>query len=141
MRVTALAAAIIAGLMTVGSATATPLYDRDTRCLASTMWGEARGDGEVAMLAVADVVLNRAEQSGKSVCALVRARSQFDGHGKKAPAHVVALARRAMAGDGRGITSGSLYFTAAWDRPRWARKLVRVGQLGGNVYFKGEWKP
>jgi spore germination cell wall hydrolase CwlJ-like protein len=93
------------------------------------------------MLAVADVVLNRVERSGNPICAVVRAKGQFHGHGYRAGADVVALARRALAGEGRGVTAGALYFTAAWDRPRWTRRLRVTVQVGGNRFYAGKRKP
>ena len=54
--------------------------------LARTLWGEARGEGEAGMIAVACVVLNRVRESlehggtywwGRDVAGVCRARAQF----------------------------------------------------------------
>ena len=54
--------------------------------LARTLWGEARGEGEEGMIAVASVVLNRVRESlehggrylwGRDVVSVCRARAQF----------------------------------------------------------------
>lgn len=108
------------------------------RCLASAMSGEARGEGERGMLAVADVALNRVE-SGEypsTLCGVVRQRGQFDGYGHAYTDAQLELALAAMAGKGRGLSRGATFFTAVRETPYW-RAAVRVTTvIGHHVFYR-----
>jgi spore germination cell wall hydrolase CwlJ-like protein len=65
---------------------AAPSSDDDIDTLARTLWGEARGEGEAGMIAVAAVILNRVTVSqehdgrywwGHDVTTVCRAQAQF----------------------------------------------------------------
>lgn len=53
---------------------------RQMRCLAYTAWAEARGEGTIGMLAVMEVIVNRAAARGHpaTVCLNVSKRGQFE---------------------------------------------------------------
>ncbi len=110
----------------------------DELCLARTMWGEARGEGDAGMLAVADVVLNRAERDGKTICWEVSRPAQFDGYdpSSRPTAGVVDLARRAVRGEGRGSTAGAVYFVERHIRTRWESAKEVTRRLGGHVFLR-----
>lgn len=130
---------VVALGLLIGSCCDVRAADLDqARCLASTMSGEARGEGERGMLAVADVVLNRVESGGYSgtVCEVVRQRRQFDGYGHAYTAEQLELALAAMAGRGRGLSRGATFFTAVRETPYW-RAAVRVTTvIGHHVFYR-----
>ena len=70
------AAALLLGLLVFFARPGAGGVERtaEARCLASTLYWEARGEGRTAMIAVAWVVLNRKKDPGfpDSVCAVVR---------------------------------------------------------------------
>ena len=56
----------------------TSLHARDsTSCIRDVVWAEARGESREGQRAVAHVIVNRALQSGKHVCAIISERGQF----------------------------------------------------------------
>jgi hypothetical protein len=82
-------ATICAGLVAVAllwpaplaQAKATP--DSGSKCLASAIYHEARGEKVKAQRAVLDVVMNRMVESGKSACEVLAERRQFPWHARK----------------------------------------------------------
>lgn len=110
-------------------------------CLALTMLAEAQGEGTRGMLAVGDVVLNRAEADGFDICKTVAEPAQFTGWGTASPTaaqlkDALGLARSLMAGNWRGMTEGATYYHAAYVRPEWARSKVFVMKLGQHLFYK-----
>lgn len=70
---------------------------RQMRCLAYTAWAEARGEGTIGMLAVMEVIVNRAAASGhpSTVCLNISKRGQFEALAfKKAKPWLVAARNR-----------------------------------------------
>lgn len=110
-------------------------------CLAITMLAEAQGEGTRGMLAVGDVVLNRAESDGYDICKTVAEPAQFTGWTTANPApgqlkDALGLARSLMAGNWRGIAKGATYYHAVYVRPDWARSKVFVLKLGQHLFYK-----
>ena len=50
---------------------------KEQRCLQAAILAEARGTSKGTMQAVADVVVNRSKQQGKSVCSILKQPKQF----------------------------------------------------------------
>jgi N-acetylmuramoyl-L-alanine amidase len=124
-----------------------PVAPRDRACLAEAVYFEARGTGTVGQAAVAHVVLNRA-QSGEfpdSVCAVIADRCQFsyrcNGRSNelsnaRARDEALRVAAQVLAG-AADPTNGALFFHAAQARATgWFRSRPRVGQFGGNVFYR-----
>ena len=121
--------------------------DRETECLAASVYFESKGEPLEGQLAVAEVVLNRAKSGGRfppSVCSVVFQKGQFSfvrGHGFPPIARsgtmwktAVAIAQIAMKDQWDSRASKALYFHAARVRPGWNR--VRVAQLGNHVFYR-----
>jgi N-acetylmuramoyl-L-alanine amidase len=126
-------------------ATAT-VSDETVACLAEAVYFEARGTGPDGRRAVAHVVVNRARDSRfpGSVCGVVRQGCQFsyrcDGHAETyaepaARSRAISTARAVLAG-APDITGGALFFHAARVAPGWFTTRSRVGQIGGNVFYR-----
>ena len=103
----------LACLLLVGALTLTPKvangpgvsYDTsDFQCAVSAVYHEARGEPDTGKRAVLEVVYNRAKKTGKSVCSVVAARSQFPWYKKKG---LVPLTEETVK-----------YYTAASTHPR-----------------------
>lgn len=121
--------------------------DRETECLAASVYFESKSEPLEGQLAVAEVVLNRAKSGGRfppSVCSVVFQKGQFSfvrGHGFPPIARsgimwktAVAIAQIAMNDQWDSRASKALYFHAARVRPGWNR--VRVAQLGNHVFYR-----
>lgn len=121
--------------------------DRDTECLAASVYFESKSEPLEGQLAVAEVVLNRAKSGGRfppSVCSVVFQKGQFSfvrGNGFP-PINrngtfwktAVAIAQIAMNDLWDSRASKALYFHAARVRPGWNK--VRVAQLGNHVFYR-----
>lgn len=115
-------------------------------CLAEAIYFEAGGTGAKGEAAVAHVIVNRAESSEfpSTICGVVREGCQFsyrcDGRSdalrdedRREAAYSVAEAVLEGAPD---ITRGALFFHAARAEPGWFNSRDRVGQIGGNVFYR-----
>ncbi len=123
-----------------------PVNSRDASCLAEAVYFEARGTGEKGTLAVAQVVVNRAKSPKfpNTICGVVADRCQFsyrcDGRSDVLSVaedrrQAVETARKALSG-APDITNGALFFHAARMPPGWFNTLDRVGQFGGNIFYR-----
>lgn len=119
--------------------------DPELRCLAGAVYFESRGESLVGQLAVAHVVLNRA-QSGrfpKSLCGVVHQRSQFSFvRGGKMPAvregaqwaNAIAIAQIARDGSWKNHAPGALFFHARYVSPGWRK--TRVAQIDNHIFYR-----
>ena len=125
--------------------------------LARTLWGEARGEGDVGMEAVASVVLNRANNprwwgdSVRDVCLKPRQFSTWNPEDPQYerirsvtaadPKFVAAreVARRALAGEVEDRTGGAdHYVNLAVAKPSWARHQPPSAVIGNHTLFRLE---
>ncbi len=119
--------------------------DSELRCLAGAVYFESRGESLVGQLAVAHVVINRA-QSGrfpKSLCGVVHQRSQFSFvRGGKMPAvregaqwsNAIAIAQIARDGSWKNRAPGALFFHARYVSPGWRK--TRVAQIDNHIFYR-----
>lgn len=129
------------------AATAMPAeIDDEMRCLAGTIYFESRSESLIGQLAVAHVVLNRAE-SGRfrpTLCGVVYQPSQFSfvrsgrmpaintaGHQWR---NAVAIALIARDDSWKNKAPGALYFHATRVSPGWSRP--RVAQIDNHIFYR-----
>ena len=153
-------------LMSASVANAKGLFTADDRpeawCLAQNIYYEARGSNRADRIAVADVVLNRVQDTRypNTVCGVVRQGRQYadgrmirhqcqfswycDGRSDW-PADMDAwvdaqqIAYNMLTWDaGRGLTEGATHYHADYVDPSWARSLQLVGRIGVHVFYR--WK-
>jgi len=119
---------------------------RDMNCLAGAIYFEARGESLAGQLAVASVIVERAN-SGRfpdSYCGVVFQRSQFSFvRGNRMPRikmrsaawrNAVAIAQIADGGSWESPAEGALFFHAARVRPGW--RLTRVARIDNHVFYR-----
>lgn len=115
-------------------------------CLAEAIYFEARGTGEAGRAAVAQVVLNRAKspEFPGTVCDVVADGCQFsyrcDGKADRltnaaARANALRTAQEVLTG-APDLTNGALFFHSASADPGWFSTRPRVGEIGGNVFYR-----
>lgn len=121
--------------------------DAEQRCLAASVYYEAKGEPLAGQLAVAETIMNRAA-SGRfpaSLCGVVRQPGQFSFvRSGQVPApreckewrQAVAIARIAQASMWRTVAPAALYFHAARVQPRWGGDAKRIAQLGNHVFYR-----
>ena len=119
--------------------------DAELRCLAGAVYFESRGESLPGQLAVAHVVLNRA-QSGrfpKSLCGVVHQKSQFSFvRGGRMPAirngaqwnNAVAIAQIARDGSWKNHAPGALFFHARYVSPGWRK--TRIAQIDNHIFYR-----
>lgn len=120
--------------------------DAEMRCLASAIYFESKGESHTGQLAVAHVVLNRA-QSGRfprTLCGVVHQPSQFSFvvRGKMPPINTssldwkeaVAIAHIAKADGWKNAAPGALFFHASRVSPGWKRP--RVAQIENHIFYR-----
>lgn len=119
--------------------------DPELRCLAGAVYFESRGESLVGQLAVAHVVINRA-QSGrfpKSLCGVVHQKSQFSFvRGGRMPAvregaqwsNAIAIAQIARDGSWKNHAPGALFFHARYVSPNWRK--TRIAQIDNHIFYR-----
>ena len=119
--------------------------DPELRCLAGAVYFESRGESLPGQLAVAHVVINRA-QSGrfpKSLCGVVLQKSQFSFvRGGRMPAvrntalwnKAVAIAQIARDGTWKNHAPGALFFHARYVSPGWRK--TRIAQIDNHIFYR-----
>lgn len=117
-------------------------------CLAQAIYFEARGEELTGQLAVAQVIINRAQsgQFPRDYCGVVRQPGQFSfvrrGHIPAAPAasgawqRARAIARIADQGLWDSGVGDSLYFHNTSVRPSWSRRKASVARIDSHLFYE-----
>lgn len=121
---------------------------RQMKCLAGAIYFESRGEPLAGQLAVAKVIINRAESSAfpSDYCGVVYQRSQFSFvRGGRMP-HIrttsaawkraKAIARIAHEDLWESKADDALYFHARRVNPRWSRNRVAAATISSHVFYK-----
>lgn len=166
MKVFITALIMLMSLVGANAGEAKGLFTADNKpemwCLAQNIYYEARGSNRADRIAVADVVLNRVQdtrypnticgvvQQGKQYAdgRMVRNRCQFSWYcdGKSdwptnmdvwVDAQQIAY-NMLVHNDGRGLTEGATHYHADYVSPKWARTLQLTGRIGVHIYYR--WK-
>lgn len=121
--------------------------------LARTIWGEARGEGQTGMQAVANVIMNRVKKGGwygATVQDVVLKKWQFstwnegDPNREKALSVTVAdpnfwtskkLAALAYNGQLDDITGGATNYHAKSVLPSWSMKMTKTASIGNHIFY------
>ena len=121
---------------------------RDVMCLAQAVYFEARGEPLDGQLAVARVIINRAEsnQFPDDYCSVVTQRSQFSFvRGGQIPTpnrasgawdRAVAIARIAHRDLWDCEVDDALYFHARSVRPRWAGRMTARATIDNHIFYR-----
>ncbi len=138
-------AASLAALVDRYAASDAPL-DSETRCLATAIFYEARGESLRGKLAVGDVIVSRAG-SGRfpaSLCGVVTQRGQFSfvrggampqvNEGHRMWRDSLAVARIAIDRAWESPAQGALFFHASHVSPRWAK--TQIAQVDNHVFYR-----
>lgn len=127
--------------------------------LARTLWGEARGEGSIGMIAVCCVILNRVKiaQSqgsywwGNNIIQVCQKPYQFSCWNRSDPnfqklqavdesdlyfSTARRIAQRAIAGTLTDPTEGATHYHAAGITPPWARSERPCAVIGAHVFYQ-----
>jgi hypothetical protein len=121
--------------------------DSASTCLAKAVYFEARGETLEGQLAVADVVLNRANSGlyPVNVCDVVTQKSQFSfirrgrfpkvNKGSEGWSKAVAIAHIARNNLARSVATSALWYHADYVSPRWGRWHTQVARIGAHIFY------
>ena len=121
---------------------------RELHCLAQAVYFESRGEPLAGQLAVAQVVVNRAQsaQFPDDYCGVVTQHAQFSfvrggtipapNAGSQAWQRARAIARIAHRELWESEAGDSLYFHAAHVSPRWAARMSRRASISRHVFYR-----
>jgi hypothetical protein len=123
------------------------IRDSEQECLAGAIYFESKGEPLEGQLAVAEVVINRA-QSGKypkTLCGVIKQRHQFSfiRAGRFPPIQkasaawrkAVAIAHIALQDLADSRAAKAMFFHAKYVSPRW-RGLTRVAAVGNHIFYR-----
>ena len=125
-----------------------PALDEQGQCLATAVYFESMGETLEGQLAVAQVVINRAN-SGRyptNWCAVVKQKAQFSfvraGRFPRIDAacqawrKAQAIARIAAGKMAQVIPADVLWYHADYVAPSWGRRLARVEKIGAHIFYR-----
>jgi len=140
-------APVLADVSDIETVATTPdIAASDIECVAKVVHHEAGNQPHTGKLAVAQVIVNRAE-SGRfpgKVCDVANQPGQFFRLAAYNPARntpmwraAVDAARAALSGQGEDVSRGAMFFHSAASRPdRFFRSRQRVVQLHDQVFYR-----
>jgi spore germination cell wall hydrolase CwlJ-like protein len=120
--------------------------DSELECLAGATYFESRGEPLEGQLAVAEVIINRAESGrfANSICGVVHQRGQFSfvrggkmpsiNRGSRAWREALAVAQVAQDEAWESSASDALFFHARRVSPKW--RLKRVATVGNHIFYR-----
>jgi spore germination cell wall hydrolase CwlJ-like protein len=124
---------------------ASRVVDAELTCLAKVVVHEAGNQSREGQLAVAQVVMNRVNDSrgrfGRTICGVVMQRGQFfNVYAYNPPRNArwfqaLDVARQARDGTAAPVMEGALFFHAAYANMSF-RGRTRIGRLGGHVFYR-----
>ncbi|MDC0887266.1 cell wall hydrolase [Altererythrobacter sp.] len=121
---------------------------RQMECLAGTVYFESRGEPIDGQLAVAQVVINRAESRvfPEDYCGVVYQRAQFSfvkngtmpriKRGSAAWIKAKKIAKIAHEGLWESEAQDSLYFHAKYVKPRWSYRKQRRTSINTHIFYR-----
>ena len=127
-----------------------PTGDAEWQCLTEALYFEARGESLQGQIAVAEVILNRADSPlyPRTVCGVVKQRGgggcQFSYvcQGKvkmreKGAANLAGRIARAMLdGAPRILTDGATHFHTRGVKPSWSKRFSRTAAIGAHFFYR-----
>ncbi|MDG5748068.1 cell wall hydrolase [Qipengyuania sp. XHP0207] len=132
----------------VGAMPATGELSSELQCLAGAIYFESRGEPLEGQLAVARVIINRAEDRRfpSSYCGVVYQRSQFSfvkggrmpriRTGTAAWTRAKAIARIAHRGLWDSEAGDALFFHAKYVKPSWSYKKVATATIDTHIFYR-----
>lgn len=118
------------------------------QCLAGAIYFESRGEPLTGQLAVAQVVINRSEDSRwpASYCGVVYQRAQFSfvKNGRmpnirtssNAWKRAKSIAKIAHEGLWESEAADAVYFHANYVKPKWSRRKTRTAQIDTHIFYR-----
>jgi spore germination cell wall hydrolase CwlJ-like protein len=127
-----------------------PTGDAEWECLTEALYFEARGESLEGQIAVAEVILNRADSPlyPRTVCGVVKQRGgggcpfSYVCRGKtkmreKGAADLAGRIARAMLdGAPRVLTDGATHFHTRAVKPSWSKRFAKTAAIGAHLFYR-----
>lgn len=128
-----------------------PEGDAEWQCLTEALYFESRGESLEGQVAVAEVILNRADSPlyPRTVCGVVKQRGgggcQFSYvcggrthrmHERGAADLAGRIARAMLDGAPRLLTDGATHFHTRNVRPGWSKRFAHTTSIGAHVFYR-----
>jgi N-acetylmuramoyl-L-alanine amidase len=121
----------------------------EKRCIADSIYHEARGEPLEGKIAVANVIVNRmnSRHFPNTACKVVWQRKQFswtlyrskhreiDDYGNKNIERIAELALKSKLVD---VTGGATHYHANYVNPSWAPTKTKTSVIGNHIFYR--WK-
>ncbi|QDE27274.1 cell wall hydrolase [Paremcibacter congregatus] len=139
----------------VGAGVGRYFYMKNTiDLMARTMWGEGRNQGKAGMLAIGNVIKNRADRGGwfgRSVVDVITKDMQFSAWNIGDPnrakmmavtdkdpqfAEALRLANQIMTGKVADNTGGADHYHTAAILPYWASDMPKTAIVGDHIFYR-----
>lgn len=144
-----LKATLLLALLTISaSAAETSTYGQ--RIVAAVLMGEAWGEGERGMTAVAEVIHNRARETGKSPLSVVLKKGEFSSLGRTTPERLyrkfsqkkdyqvaLRIAKTCYNAPEKlpNLTKGATYYDHKRNHPWWLSDMNFVACIGNQNFY------
>lgn len=120
---------------------------KDMKCLALNVYYEARGEPISGQIAVAQVTMNRVAHKNwpNNVCDVVYQKKQFSWtissknkspKNKKLYKEIYEIAEEVYYLRTADEVDGAVFFHADFVKPSWSKKMIKVGKIGGHIFYK-----
>lgn len=112
----------------------------EVHCLAQNIYNEARGEGYLGMLAVAQVTINRTKDARfhENLCDAVFARKQFSWTAQQTQLlpdnQAIMIAGLALGGKHELSKFKALFFHSTKIHPGWKRK--KIAKIGNHIFYE-----
>ncbi|KAF0113651.1 MAG: cell wall hydrolase SleB [Rhodobacteraceae bacterium] len=127
-----------------------PTGDAQWECLTQAIYFEARGESLEGQIAVAEVILNRADSPlyPRTVCGVVKQRGgggcQFSYvcrgttkmREKTARDLAGRIARAMIDGAPRVLTDGATHFHTRGVKPSWSKRFAKTAAIGEHLFYR-----
>lgn len=113
--------------------------DRQIRCLAEAVYGEARGESNAGKIAVGNVIINRTQSRGfpHTICAVIDQPGQFTyPRNGRADANSVNIAAAIYSRALNDNTYGAQYYHARYVNPAWSRRFAKTAVIGNHIFYR-----
>lgn len=111
-------------------------------CLAIAIYAESRGESDQGKIAVANVIVNRAEHSNKNICKVINQKGQFTWNKRiRVKDHqsflkCIEIANKTLNREYSDNTKGATFFHATRVKPAWRRKLIKTTKIDNHIFYK-----
>lgn len=108
---------------------------KDLVCMATNLYREARGEPLQGQVAVAQVVLNRAEKWNKTVCEIIYQKNQFSWTNVYKDVKYTLNEMNIVIEAYSAPRVKAMFYHANYVKPYWRKRLQREMTIGNHTFY------